>query len=79
MVFDKKPDRSGNWHEPEWTYFLRDLAGHHLTETGQVLLKVSLKNYDDAFRDFLARSGAEVTEKGSFIHFRSLDFFRSGG
>lgn len=78
VVFDKKPGRSGNWHEPEWTYLLRDLAGHQLTETGQVLLKISLKNYDDAFRGFLARSGAEVTEKGSFIHYRSLDFFRGG-
>jgi len=77
VVFDKKPDKSGNWHEPEWAYFLRDLATNQLTDEGQVLLKISLKNYDPAFESFLARSGAEVTEKGSFVHYRSLGFFRN--
>ena len=76
VVFDKLPDKSGNWHEPEWRCFLRDAALNQLSETGEVLLKISLKNYDAAFREFLARSGAEVTEKGSFVHYRSLDYFR---
>lgn len=75
-VFDKKPDKAGNWHEPEWTFLLKDIANNHLTEEGEILLKISMKNYDQAFREFLERSGAEVTEKGSFVHYRSTSYFR---
>ena len=74
-VFDKKADKSGNWQEPEWTFLLNDIARNHLTGSGEVLLKISLKNYDEAFREFLQRSGAEVTEKGSFVRYPSLAFF----
>ncbi len=76
VVFDKKSDKSGNWQEPEWTFLLRDVAENHLTESGEILLKISLKNYDQDFRDFLARSGAQVTEKGSFVQYASTRFFR---
>lgn len=76
VVFDKKPDRSGNWHRPEWCFFLRDLARNHLAARGEILLKISLKNYDDDFRQFLAQSGGEIVEKGSFVHYKSTDYFR---
>ena len=75
-VFDKKADKSGNWDEPEWTFLLEDIANNHLTEGGEILLKISLKNYHQPFREFLSRSGAEVTEKGSFVHYRTTAFFR---
>ena len=75
-VFDKKPDGEGNWHEPEWTFLLKDIANNHLTENGEVLLKISLKNYDQAFRAFLTHSGAEITDKGSFVYYPSVEFFR---
>lgn len=75
-VFDKKADKSGNWHEPEWTYLLNDIARNHLTDRGEILLKISLKNYDEAFRAFLDRSGAQITDKGSFVRYPSVEFFR---
>ena len=68
---------AGNWREPEWTFLLKDIASNHLTENGEVLLKISLKNYDQPFREFLTRSGAEITDKGSFVYYPSVKFFRN--
>lgn len=65
-VFNKRPHQ---WKEPEWGFFLHDVATNLLRPDGRLLLKLSLKNQEAGFRRWLEGLGAEVAEKQSFVYF----------
>jgi len=83
MVGFNKRSRSELWGEPEWLFFLRDLASGVVSEQGRLVLKL-IRNtakggwhfFDPAFVSFVRRHGGTVEVGTGQLTFCTMTAFR---